>query len=106
MKKLLAILCITILTAITAPSYAECYCACINNKITKVCENDWDANYVYCSGAYCSGYRADILDDNAINSVNFSRISQNVSILENINNENHPAELFSHQLSQVEFNGL
>lgn len=33
---------------------AECYCACINNKITKVCENSYDANYVYCSGGYCS----------------------------------------------------
>ncbi len=35
-------------------AYAECYCACINNKETKVCENTWDANYVYCSGTYCS----------------------------------------------------
>jgi len=33
---------------------AECYCACINNKETKVCENSYDSNYVYCSGTYCS----------------------------------------------------
>ena len=33
---------------------AECYCACINNKKTKVCENSWDSNYVYCGGTYCS----------------------------------------------------
>lgn len=33
---------------------AECYCACINNKKTKVCENSWDANYVYCPGTYCT----------------------------------------------------
>ena len=36
---------------------AECYCACIDNKKTKVCENSWDANYVYCGGTYCSGYK-------------------------------------------------
>ena len=36
---------------------AECYCACINNKEIKVCENKWDANYVYCSGLYCTGYK-------------------------------------------------
>ena len=34
---------------------AECYCACINNETTKVCENSWDSNYVYCNGTYCSG---------------------------------------------------
>ena len=34
---------------------AACYCACINNKEQKVCENTWDSNYVYCSGTYCSG---------------------------------------------------
>jgi len=36
-------------------SSADCYCACINNKKTKVCENSWDANYVYCDGTYCTG---------------------------------------------------
>ena len=35
-------------------SYAACYCACINNKVQKVCQNSYDANYVYCSGGYCS----------------------------------------------------
>ena len=33
----------------------ECYCACINNEKTKVCENSWDANYVYCGVTYCTG---------------------------------------------------
>ena len=36
--------------------FAECYCACINNKETKVCENKWDPKGgTYCSGTYCSG---------------------------------------------------
>jgi hypothetical protein len=36
-------------------SSAACYCACINNKKVKVCQNSWDANYVFCDGTYCSG---------------------------------------------------
>lgn len=39
---------------LSSAASAACYCACINNKKTKVCENSWDANYVYCGGTYCS----------------------------------------------------
>lgn len=39
---------------LSTAAHAACYCACINNKKTKVCENTWDANYVYCGGTYCS----------------------------------------------------
>ena len=35
-------------------SYAAWYCACINNKVQKVCQNKYDANYAYWSGGYCS----------------------------------------------------
>ena len=39
---------------LSTAAHAACYCACINNKKIKVCENTWDANYVYCGGTYCS----------------------------------------------------
>jgi hypothetical protein len=57
MKKIVSLLAVSSLSMVLFSSVvqAECYCACINNKETKVCENSYDANYVYCSGSYCSG---------------------------------------------------
>ena len=52
-KVFLSILALGLLYGTSAVS--ECYCACINNEKTKVCENSWDANYVYCEGTYCTG---------------------------------------------------
>ena len=46
---------------------AACYCACINNKKIKVCENSWDANYVYCDGTYCTG-ELDLPDESPLDS--------------------------------------
>ena len=54
--KLVMATAVTIVVSTVSVS-AECYCACIDNKKTKVCENSWDANYVYCGGTYCSGYK-------------------------------------------------
>ena len=56
MTKLLKLFAVAFsLLFISVPSvFAECYCACVNNKETKICENSWDSNYVYCSGTYCS----------------------------------------------------
>ena len=53
----LASACLIAIFALSLPSAssADCYCACINNKKVKVCQNSWDANYVYCDGTYCSG---------------------------------------------------
>ena len=47
---------LTVLTLSIIPSmsHAACYCACINNKKVKVCQNSWDSNYVYCGGGWCS----------------------------------------------------
>jgi hypothetical protein len=53
--KVLTVLSVGALLVLAAPATAACYCACINNAKIKVCENSWDANYVYCSGTYCTG---------------------------------------------------
>lgn len=55
---------------VSAPVYAACYCACVNNKKVTVCENSWDTpSGTYCSGTYCTS--ALEVDDGGIHLASF-----------------------------------
>lgn len=63
--KVAFVMSLTVLTLSFMPSmsYAKCYCACVNNKKVKVCQNSWDSNYVYCGGGWCSAKLEDPEND-------------------------------------------
>ncbi len=83
MKKIKILSIFTVLLScllFSVSAQAKCYCACVDNKKIKICENSWDANYVYCGGTYCSGHRQNTPVDNLISMGNYESKKMDITI--------------------------